>query len=99
MVRPVTDPHGWKTVSAVTTPGGRSGSVVVVVVAGPVVGVVPPVPSVGVVVTGANVVTEPSGSAEITFPPSATHAEARRAIETRKKATLRIGASVETDPR
>jgi len=59
MVRPLTDPHGSNTDSVVTTPVGRGGRVVVVVV---------------LVEIGGSVVTVPSGSTETTFAVPATHA-------------------------
>jgi hypothetical protein len=93
MVRPFTDPHGWNTVSGVTTPVGRfNGDDVVVVMAGSV-----PVPDDVVVAIGAVVVVVASGSAEITLSTPATHADASNPNETRSMATLGILASVEED--
>jgi hypothetical protein len=76
IVSPTTSPHGSPTLSGGTTPGGRSGIVVVVdvvAVDSPVPGEVAPVP--GSVVTGANVAVGPCGSPGATSAP-ATHAEA-----------------------
>jgi hypothetical protein len=61
IVRPTTDPHGLNTVSAVTTPVGLSGVVVVVVWSGTLVWVVPGRSPGEVVVGGGSVVTDPSG--------------------------------------
>lgn len=99
MVRPLTDPHGSYTESAVTTPVGRSNGAVVVEV--------PSVPALlvggaAVVVVGdgaGDVVVVASGSAETTLSTPATHADASRPKETRSIAMLRIGASVEGDSR
>jgi len=97
MVRPLTEPHGWKTVSGVTTPVGRSGTVVVV--SAGLDGVVELLPELGVVVEiGGNVVIEPSGLAATTFSPPATQADARRASEERTRTALRISDECRDGP-
>ena len=93
---PTTDPHGSKTVSGVTTPAGRSGTVVVVVGSDGEPWVVPGVSPGSVTGTDGSVVTGPSGVAETRSVP-ATHADTMSDTETRRKAALRIHASVEME--
>jgi hypothetical protein len=74
MVRPLTEPHGWNTVSGVTTPSGLCGTAVVVVSRGCVGAGVSPLSRVVFDKRGGSVVTDPSGPIEITFSPLATQA-------------------------
>jgi hypothetical protein len=97
IVSPLTEPHCWKTDSAVTTPCGLCASVVVVDSGGCVDAVAPAVSAVVSDERGGSVVTEFAGPTETTLPSPATHALASVAMASIKGMSFRIGASVGTD--
>jgi len=87
-----------KTVSAVTTPSGRAGIVVVVVSGGTVGAGASESSTVVLDVKGASVVTESSGPTEMMSPP-ATHALVNTETVSIRGISLRIEASVGMDLR